>query len=66
MRYVLLLAAVLVALVLRDVVPGWAHAGSSNPVPRGCHIVVEKVVIDGVEIVLRRVSCPPPKSPPTS
>lgn len=66
MRYVLLVAAVLVTLILRDAGHGWAHAGSSSPVPRGCHIVVEKVVVNGVEIALRRVSCPAPKSPPTS
>lgn len=44
----------------------WGHAGSSTPVPRGCHIVVEPVVIDGVRTMLRRLSCPAPKSPATS
>lgn len=46
--------------------PSWGHAGSSTPVPRGCHIVVEPVVIDGVRIMLRRLSCPTPKAPATS
>ena len=66
MRYLLLIAAVLVAFVLRGAVPVWAHAGSSSPVPRGCHIVVEKVVVNGVEIALRRISCPTPRAPATS
>jgi hypothetical protein len=62
----LLLIVVLAVLVLRGAVPSWAHAGSSTPVPRGCHIVIEKILVDGVEIALRRIACPTPKSPTTS
>ncbi|MDA0369167.1 MAG: hypothetical protein O3C65_13555 [Proteobacteria bacterium] len=46
--------------------PAIAHGGSADPIPRGCHIVVEKVVINGVEIALRRVVCPDKAGPPTS
>ncbi|NQV79349.1 MAG: hypothetical protein HQ495_02295 [Alphaproteobacteria bacterium] len=46
--------------------PAIAHGGSADPVPKGCHIVVEKVVINGVEIALRRVVCPGKAGPPTS
>lgn len=66
MRHLLLIATVLAAFVLGGVAPGWAHAGSSSPVPRGCHIVVEKVLVNGVEIALRRLSCPNPTAPATS
>ena len=66
MTRAILLGAVVATVMLGDAVPSWAHAGSSTPVPRGCHIVVESVAIDGVDIKLRRLSCPPPKDPATS
>lgn len=34
-----------------------AHGGSADPVPKGCRIVVEKVQIDGIDVMVRNLVC---------
>lgn len=43
-----------------------AHAGSSTPVPRGCRAVVETVIANGKEVVIRRIACPDRQEQPVS
>ena len=39
--------------------PALAHAGYGSELPRGCRFVIRIVVVNGIEIPLRYVVCPP-------
>jgi hypothetical protein len=41
----------------------FAHAGYGYDVPRGCRFVIRIVVVNGIEIPLRYVVCPPSPAP---
>ena len=41
----------------------FVHAGYGYDMPRGCRFVIRIVVVNGIEISLRYVVCPPSPAP---
>lgn len=58
-----LMAVAMTMAVLMHANDASAHAGSADPIPKGCRPVYEKVDVNGVMIILRRIACPKDDTP---